>query len=290
MIVNSLDEATEGSKMLDDVVFVPVNDDEDSNVGFVNDEVNNGFNQNEPPDYMQIQPEVPFFDDGMEDYDEDYPIGENYYEEALESSYDIQNQCNVCSLVCKSRRQLQNHLKTHEKFRSRNYPCPICPKRFYWEKDVKRHTRDIHGVGPPPANAVSPKQNNENLTQEITQLTQIPEIPSLKIKEEVIHVEKIKLSNPSTNHLKPAGSSRRRFQPAPHSHKPFKCQFCGKGFKTKSYVKTHENTIHQENRPLLYQCDQCPEKKFLHMASLKNHNRTVHEDEDVSELLYSESI
>lgn len=254
----------EDENVLDNVVFVPV-DDEDLNETFEDGKENNasseGFSnghERDPPDYIQIQPEVPYFDDATEvDYPQDYEIADEDY------SFEIENQCNICSTVCKTRRQLQNHLKTHEKFRSRDFPCLVCPKRFYWEKDVKRHTRDIHGIP-----SLLPKANTVKIKQETDQSIQIDHSSEKDMK--------VKLSGEN----KLEKYRKNQIWRAQNDRKPYKCQFCGKGFKTRSYVKTHENTIHQENRPLMYQCEKCPDKKFLHLVSLKNHNRTIHDCDD----------
>jgi len=54
--------------------------------------------------------------------------------------------CKICFAQFKTRSGWKNHKVIHQKFRTKEFACYICFRRFYWEKDCRRHVKNIHGV------------------------------------------------------------------------------------------------------------------------------------------------
>jgi len=54
--------------------------------------------------------------------------------------------CKICYATFKTRSGWRNHKVIHQKFRTKEYACYICYRRFYWDKDCRRHVKNIHGL------------------------------------------------------------------------------------------------------------------------------------------------
>jgi len=53
--------------------------------------------------------------------------------------------CKICYATFKTKSGWRNHKVTHQKFRTKEFACYICYRRFYWDKDCRRHIKNIHG-------------------------------------------------------------------------------------------------------------------------------------------------
>eukprot|EP00092_Neocalanus_flemingeri_P034670 GFUD01037718.1.p1 GENE.GFUD01037718.1~~GFUD01037718.1.p1 ORF type:complete len:563 (+),score=172.81 GFUD01037718.1:56-1744(+) len=67
------------------------------------------------------------------------------YESDEEFSPDKPLICKICYATFKTRSGWKNHKVTHQKFRTKEFACYICFRRFYWDKDCRRHIKNIHG-------------------------------------------------------------------------------------------------------------------------------------------------
>ena len=56
--------------------------------------------------------------------------------------------------------------------------------------------------------------------------------------------------------------------------KPYKCEFCRKGYPLLATLKTHKRAVHENQRP--FKCDSC-EKSFSFKQTLKIHKSRMHE-------------
>ena len=54
--------------------------------------------------------------------------------------------CTVCFAKFKTRSGWKNHKVIHQKFRTKEFSCHVCFRRFYWDKDCRRHVKNIHGI------------------------------------------------------------------------------------------------------------------------------------------------
>jgi len=54
--------------------------------------------------------------------------------------------CKICYATFKTKSGWRNHKVTHQKFRTKEFACYICYRMFYWDKDCRRHIKNIHGV------------------------------------------------------------------------------------------------------------------------------------------------
>ncbi|KAI8975473.1 hypothetical protein BDF20DRAFT_914398 [Mycotypha africana] len=53
-------------------------------------------------------------------------------------------QCHICGLISKRRYNLNTHIKTHDKNRTKDFPCPQCHKAFDRRHDRDRHLATVH--------------------------------------------------------------------------------------------------------------------------------------------------
>ena len=60
----------------------------------------------------------------------------------------------------------------------------------------------------------------------------------------------------------------------PEGKKPFKCSWCGEGFKLIQGLQEHSESVHEGE--CFYNCSYC-DKKFSSKPNLNKHARTVHE-------------
>ena len=72
-------------------------------------------------------------------------------EDDAESEEDVETEegslvCKICFATFKTRSGWKNHKVIHQKFRTKEYACYICYRRFYWDKDCRRHVKNIHGL------------------------------------------------------------------------------------------------------------------------------------------------
>ena len=54
--------------------------------------------------------------------------------------------CRICFAKFKTRSGWKNHKVIHQKFRTKEFACHVCFRRFYWDKDCRRHVKNIHGI------------------------------------------------------------------------------------------------------------------------------------------------
>ena len=54
--------------------------------------------------------------------------------------------CKICFAKFKTRSGWKNHKVIHQKFRTKEFACYVCFRRFYWDKDCRRHIKNIHGI------------------------------------------------------------------------------------------------------------------------------------------------
>jgi len=67
------------------------------------------------------------------------------YESDEDFSPDQPLVCKICYATFKTKSGWRNHKVTHQKFRTKEFACYICYRRFYWDKDCRRHIKNIHG-------------------------------------------------------------------------------------------------------------------------------------------------
>jgi len=53
--------------------------------------------------------------------------------------------CKICFVTFKTKSGWRNHKVIHQKFRMKEFACYICYRMFYWDKDCRRHIKNIHG-------------------------------------------------------------------------------------------------------------------------------------------------
>merc|ERR1719282_947640 len=54
--------------------------------------------------------------------------------------------CKICFAKFKTKSGWKNHKVIHQKFRTKEFACYVCFRRFYWDKDCRRHIKNIHGI------------------------------------------------------------------------------------------------------------------------------------------------
>jgi len=73
-------------------------------------------------------------------------VSNHGYESDEEYAPDQPLICKICYATFKTKSGWRNHKVTHQKFRTKEFACYICYRMFYWDKDCRRHIKNIHGV------------------------------------------------------------------------------------------------------------------------------------------------
>ena len=144
--------------------------------------------------------------------------------ETREDSEDDQEEgslvCRVCFAKFKTRSGWKNHKVIHQKFRTKEFSCHVCFRRFYWDKDCRRHVKNIHGidhfdpeenrsVSDPtqpshdqvereqarPASPFSPSNQNTNSKTQLRGLDPVLKANFLKMKLQMVKCKKNRLNN-----------------------------------------------------------------------------------------------
>ena len=65
--------------------------------------------------------------------------------------------------------------------------------------------------------------------------------------------------------------------------RPYECDSCEKGFRTRSELKRHTESVHEKIRNV--ECSNC-EKTFCSKSKLKRHTAKVHEKKIISNVIF----
>ena len=76
--------------------------------------------------------------------------------------------CKICFAKFKTRSGWKNHKVIHQKFRTKEFACYVCFRRFYWDKDCRRHVKNIHGIDnyDPEESRAAANKNYSKVTSE----------------------------------------------------------------------------------------------------------------------------
>ena len=80
--------------------------------------------------------------------------------------------CRVCCAKFKTRSGWKNHKVTHQKFRTKRFACYVCFRRFYWDKDCRRHVKNVHSIehyDVEESRAAAVKSFNSNISGDISE-------------------------------------------------------------------------------------------------------------------------
>ena len=148
--------------------------------------------------------------EGLENYCED-DISDYLQVEAREddpepeSEEDVESSegslvCKICYATFKTRSGWRNHKVIHQKFRTKEYACYICYRRFYWDKDCRRHVKNIHGLdfydSEESKLAANVDSREANMQLELEQsFGKLSKSNLMKMKIQMIKCKKSKLDN-----------------------------------------------------------------------------------------------
>lgn len=86
--------------------------------------------------------------------------------------------CCYCGIRMKTTGGLANHKKYHE---PRKCGCPLCPKKFASDYQVKRHLKGVHKSEQAPVTTAPPPPAPENEAEEESSVQQLANFPEFQI-------------------------------------------------------------------------------------------------------------
>ncbi|XP_035713821.1 gastrula zinc finger protein XlCGF57.1-like [Folsomia candida] len=224
----------------------------------------------------------------------------------LEKSARDRSKCSVCPQTFLTRHGLQGHFRAvHEN--QRNYPCPLCDKRFTQPSNLKRHVEGQHAANKElvhscdrcedkthsKRNLARHRANLQKYTKGIHSTSERPRLPCgfLGCEKTFLnkgnisrHVNNVHAQNPVRfpctlcgKGFKARGELENHI-PTHTTEKPYKCGTCGRNFTYKSALTRHEITHLEKSTRDMLQCQVCPQT-FLSRTNLKSHIRAVHENQ-----------
>lgn len=155
------------------------------------------------------------------------------------------HQCDVCLLIFSSTQRLRNHIRVkHEDVpESELLPCVICDKKFKIQEYLDLHVRHQHNSNQTRSRQKAPCSKCGKILSSFVALRNHEEkhlLDSLAIPMEQI--------------------------------KKFFCDFCGSGFRMKSYLFNHMHNVHIRKK---HQCNLC-DRGFYKKGELEDHTRQYH--------------
>ena len=169
------------------------------------------------------------------------------------------------------------------------FRCDVCFKDFNYGDNLKRHRKNVHGIGPPGMLAIeSPQQQKKQQRQLQLQHQQQQHDHMLSmssstassptsstvasiVKEEdlnningLVKVASPTIASSSSNASSSASSSRGG---SGKKGGEAVCEICDKIFNSSFNLKRHHMAVHRDTR-ILYGCDEC-EKNFVNITNYR---------------------
>ena len=178
-----------------------------------------------------------------------------------------------CDYRASKRYYLHSHtMSKHTPGRTRNFPCSLCPLRFYTDCDRRRH------IATHVRERVFGCDKCTFSSHDRTCLTG-------HVRTQHERSIKFECTFPSCNYSTFDQSNlkchRKRHDPDPSVRCPFSCDFpkCDYRTRWKRNLRRHINARHSRNRSTQFPCPLCP-KLFLTPNGARNHVKLVHTKEE----------
>lgn len=164
--------------------------------------------------------------------------------------------CDICGKEVRSN-VLKAHLETHNKYRSREFACEHCGKKFYTNSTLGTHVARRHAG-----------------RRFICHVCSYPFTDKYSLAKHLLIHQGVKPFKCEICHKSYTTHNSLVEHKRIHSgEKPFNCNFCKKGFISKKRLRDHLRT-HTGERP--HKCNACL-LTFTQRGTLKRHMRVVHD-------------
>ncbi|XP_050395157.1 zinc finger protein 236 [Patella vulgata] len=168
--------------------------------------------------------------------------------------------CDQCRKLFSTQGSLKVHLRLHTG--AKPFNCPQCDKKFRTSAHRKSHVQCHFKDGCDPRLMDRRPRRSVRRPARLSDQTNLPDIA---LQEPILItdtglIQQPPRSNVFTQYLGEASSADR----------PYKCQYCQRGFKKSSHLKQHVRS-HTGEKP--YRCNQCT-RSFVSSGVLKAHLRT----------------
>ena len=228
-------------------------------------------------------------------------------EDDPESEEDVESSegslvCKICYATFKTRSGWRNHKVIHQKYRTKEYACYICYRRFYWDKDCRRHVKNIHGLDfyDPEESKLAANINRERSDTKVEveqSYGKLSKSNLMKMKIQMIKCKKSRLDNSRSKEPAEENSEEDKggiSEPLDNlsesnldlnlnnneiSHLDISSQnnYClrseGNEIVTKDTELGKQKAAKKNIKYMNYSCQDCA-KKFSNLRSLKAHERT----------------
>lgn len=181
----------------------------------------------------------------------------------------------VCKYRAPTEQVLRGHVEAkHTPRRTRYFPCPLCPFRFYVKQDLRKHI-------PCHVREISYKCKHCNFRTHLR--------ASLRNHTRTLHENPVRHSCSFPNckfstlysHCLTKHNSRIHHDDDHTTRRPFPCSYspaCPYRAKSVYALNSHLRGRHNPNRVKNFTCPMCPQK-FLHESSVRVHVNAIHLNE-----------
>lgn len=193
--------------------------------------------------------------------------------------------CTICSVQCKNRRSLSDHLKVHDK----QFECDMCAKKYVRRHDLYAHMLNVHIKSKTYLCDICSKQFNTKLYLTYHMARHQKTITHCPVcSKPFLYKQNLARHMSTHNNKRYVCTKCSASYSQPHALKMHdmlthdgivlnQCKKCGRSFKTPKLLAKHAEKK-CSNRIITVKCDLCPELSMRSTKELAQHCKFHHPD------------